>query len=1057
MKFNFKMNYNILFPNFDKNQKYNISKVNKIIEYIYSQNFCEILLKDKNNFINDIETQIIEMIKLKNKGNDLNYINDSNYYKKKRSLLISKYDTEYYLLKYEFNKYKDNPNQISYLTKYRKHCINTEKNALHKCSNNINGKFFEINIASLTNNKESKNYKKSYIICSECNYCYPGDYIKAYCSSCKCEYFTSKLDVKDDENIFPSTWSEYHCNQILVNEIMKCIKCENILYINILTKKLICLNKNCNFNTSPENIIWTCKFCKNNFHSSAKVYNPLEDKILQKEVWKGLILKQKAVPKKLMCCLKNDKDINIDEIKFYHNKFCKGEIYKGNINGNDIVICGKCHAVNLYDKFIWTCPKCNKKISNNSEEKYNENNIINKNNLKLNQENKSVIKSKELKKIGDEKKLVKNDNNHNTNFKQNKNSNIKKLFEPEKRIKLFKKESKINSLLSHSQDSNSSYLKNQTTSKKIYLNNYSKRFKKIKYKTLFDILEQREKYKLENQSIDDDNNNEFKVNETINQAKNKLNEKYEKRRLKLLGNSCSYRNISKKKDKKTIYKNYFCTPPKKQTNKLINNISGFKQVDSIDINNKENIIKKNLLNESMDFEEEISYNFYKDLIYSKRYKDEHSTTTNEDNEKIDLMKINDISPNKSHKKNIYTKKIYLNDELYNIKKKNQHHKKKTEINIFESIDNNKNIKIINSSKDKINENKNKTKKDNIEKNQIFKKIYLNKINLRQLKLLSSSREKNNNQKLQLSPSINKDKSYYINNRSYFNKSPSNLLIQNIKSKEDAFLTLTKDCKIPSFEESNFQNINILVKGAFNVIYLVEDKKTKKQYALKRLIYQDFSQISKYKKELELIYKLEHPNIIKIYNIFFKYIDNATYLSYILMEKAISNWETEIEKRYQSFDYYTENELINILNQLVNALLYLQKKNITHGNIKPQNILICENNTFKVADIGGVNKNKLFISPKPFFGNKFKVEHNSFKNDVFSLGYCLLYAMSLDIKLIKSIREINSMIEIKNIIDKYNLDKRYSDKFMNICYNMINNDVDKRYDFYELNEEINSLI
>ena len=311
--------------------------------------------------------------------------------------------------------------------------------------------------------------------------------------------------------------------------------------------------------------------------------------------------------------------------------------------------------------------------------------------------------------------------------------------------------------------------------------------------------------------------------------------------------------------------------------------------------------------------------------------------------------------------------------------------------------------------------------------------------------------------MQLSPSINKDKSYYINNRSYFNKSPSNLLIQNIKSKEDAFLTLTKDCQIPSFEESNFQNINILVKGAFNVIYLVEDKKTKKQYALKRLIYQDFSQISKYKKELELIYKLEHPNIIKIYNIFFKYIDNATYLSYILMEKAISNWETEIEKRYQSFDYYTENELINILNQLVNALLYLQKKNITHGNIKPQNILICENNTFKVADIGGVNKNKLFISPKPFFGYKFKVEHNSFKNDVFSLGYCLLYAMSLDIKLIKSIREINSMIEIKNIIDKYNLDKRYSDKFMNICYNMINNDVDKRYDFYELNEEINSLI
>ena len=108
----------------------------------------------------------------------------------------------------------------------------------------------------------------------------------------------------------------------------------------------------CNFNTSPENIIWTCKFCKNNFHSSAKVYNPLEDKILQKEVWKGLILKQKAVPKKLMCCLKNDKDINNDEIKFYHNKFCKGEIYKGNINLSPVIYKFEPSFPGLYQKKI---------------------------------------------------------------------------------------------------------------------------------------------------------------------------------------------------------------------------------------------------------------------------------------------------------------------------------------------------------------------------------------------------------------------------------------------------------------------------------------------------------------------------------------------------------------------------------------------------------------------------------------------------------------------------------------------------------------------------------
>ena len=131
------------------------------------------------------------------------------------------------------------------------------------------------------------------------------------------------------------------------------------------------------------------------------------------------------------------------------------------------------------------------------------------------------------------------------------------------------------------------------------------------------------------------------------------------------------------------------------------------------------------------------------------------------------------------------------------------------------------------------------------------------------------------------------------------------------------------------------------------------------------------------------------------------------------------------------NYYTENELTNILKQLVNALLFLQEKGIAHRNIKPKNILICENNIYKITDLCEAKQNnnekelltlkgsQLFMSPNLFFvlkydGNSLKINHNAFKSDVFSLGYCFLYAMALDIKLIKSIREEKSMVEIKSI-------------------------------------------
>ena len=96
-------------------------------------------------------------------------------------------------------------------------------------------------------------------------------FIKIWCSDCKSEFFSAKLDNSEDENILPATWKEYHCTPILSNEKMKCIKCNNILYINLISNKLVCLNKKCNFIANPRSIIWKCKICKKDFRSLASI------------------------------------------------------------------------------------------------------------------------------------------------------------------------------------------------------------------------------------------------------------------------------------------------------------------------------------------------------------------------------------------------------------------------------------------------------------------------------------------------------------------------------------------------------------------------------------------------------------------------------------------------------------------------------------------------------------------------------------------------------------------------------------------------------------------
>ena len=278
-------------------------------------------------------------------------------------------------------------------------------------------------------------------------------------------------------------------------------------------------------------------------------------------------------------------------------------------------------------------------------------------------------------------------------------------------------------------------------------------------------------------------------------------------------------------------------------------------------------------------------------------------------------------------------------------------------------------------------------------------------------------------------------------------------------------------KLPRFDLDKFTIEKQIGDGSFGVIYSIYNNKTKKRYAMKKIIANDIDSLELYQKEFELAHHEKHNSILDVRGTYIKCFDNTTYVLYVLMDLAERDWEMEITERQKRKKYYNEDELIAILNQLSNALYILQKKSIAHRDIKPENILLFknpENNNdiiYKICDFGEAKDyayirskkqktlrgTELYMSPLLYDGllnDDSYVEHDAYKSDVFSLGCCMIIAMNLNFDIILEIRKIKEQNDIKEFLKK-ELNGRYSDKLVDIVMKMINFNGKERIDFLQL--------
>ena len=251
------------------------------------------------------------------------------------------YETEFILINNKIKNLKNINCERFKENNFIPHCNKTTK-PLHNC-----GEY----LYSLDNG--------FYYLCPYCKQIYHPNSVILKCDHCDLVYYSKIEKNYDSENNYhPATWSTYHCNAV-INDVMKCQNCKDILYINPKDKNiLIC--KKCKSEFNQFDIKWKCLICNNEFTSEAKKYNPLEFKIMKMAVKNILFDGIEAKPEYVPCC--NIPKNEIDNYKFCHKKECNGIIYQGKFNKRKAIVCGKCHMLNYLENHFWMCPICHERF-----------------------------------------------------------------------------------------------------------------------------------------------------------------------------------------------------------------------------------------------------------------------------------------------------------------------------------------------------------------------------------------------------------------------------------------------------------------------------------------------------------------------------------------------------------------------------------------------------------------------------------------------------------------------------------------------------------------------
>ncbi|XP_071697046.1 probable serine/threonine-protein kinase At1g54610 isoform X2 [Rutidosis leptorrhynchoides] len=145
----------------------------------------------------------------------------------------------------------------------------------------------------------------------------------------------------------------------------------------------------------------------------------------------------------------------------------------------------------------------------------------------------------------------------------------------------------------------------------------------------------------------------------------------------------------------------------------------------------------------------------------------------------------------------------------------------------------------------------------------------------------------------------------------------------------------------------FEKLNKIGQGTYSSVYKARDLSTNKIVALKRVRFDnmDPESVKFMAREILILRKLDHPNIIKLEGLITSRTSCSLYLVFEYMEHDLTGLASSPGVKF------TEPQVKCYMKQLLSGLDHCHSRGVLHRDIKGPNLLIDNNGILKIADFG----------------------------------------------------------------------------------------------------------
>ncbi len=286
------------------------------------------------------------------------------------------------------------------------------------------------------------------------------------------------------------------------------------------------------------------------------------------------------------------------------------------------------------------------------------------------------------------------------------------------------------------------------------------------------------------------------------------------------------------------------------------------------------------------------------------------------------------------------------------------------------------------------------------------------------------------------------------------------LYQNQKEETSNLIVEGTYREIQKEEKYNFENFEpflvnktpfIIGTGTFSDVYLYKNKIDNKFYAMKKMDKNKIIELNANliiaQKEIDIQSKINHPNILRLYNS----RELNDYYDLILEYAPEGNLYQTIKKEKKGF---SEEITFKYFIQALNAIFFLHENNIIHRDIKPENFLLMNKDLIKLCDFGW--STEIEIGNRTTFCGTFEYMAPEIINDepyekgvdVWALGvllYELFYGFTPFQPSDNSVDKVNDILckVLKNDIQFNNNQKVIDDDMKDLILKMCESNMKKR--------------